>query len=144
MQYTIEASILGKGAEPEQLSHLSDNLKEILLRCAEDATDVGRQSEPQFDLDAVEKLSVALLIARKRAYLFLASERGSKYADSGSSELAVFFLASPACNFPEYLLSSIHTPGAQWGNNRSTFLSYSISPLAFRSLFKKERYSNKV
>jgi hypothetical protein len=45
-----------------------DNLKEILLQCVLDAAEVVKQSGLQFDLDATEKLSVALMIARTRAY----------------------------------------------------------------------------
>ena len=54
-----------KSSAPQQRE---DNLKDILLQCVLDAAEVVKQSGMQFDLDATEKLSVALLIARTRAY----------------------------------------------------------------------------
>ncbi len=62
----IELSILGKAPEPQPLPSGGDNLKELLLHCVKDAADVVRESGMQFDLDATQKLSVALLIARTR------------------------------------------------------------------------------
>jgi hypothetical protein len=59
----LEIALIAK----EEPTQVQDDLKDILLRCVQDAAEVVRQSGLQFDLDSVQKLSVALLIARTRA-----------------------------------------------------------------------------
>jgi hypothetical protein len=61
----LELSITGKAPEAQSTSS-GDNLRAILLQCVLDAAEVVKQSGLQFDLDATQKLSVALLIARTR------------------------------------------------------------------------------
>ena len=63
--------IVPKEPESEKSSapqRREDNLKDMLLQCVLDAAEVVKQSGLQFDLDATQKLSVALLIARTRSY----------------------------------------------------------------------------
>lgn len=65
-KYVLEA--VPKSVEQPQpvQTSASDNLKNILLQCLNDASAVVQESGLQFDLDAIQKLSVALLIARTR------------------------------------------------------------------------------
>lgn len=64
----VEFSILGE-VEPQasiQPVQGSDNLKELLLLCVRDASDVVRMAGIQFSNDELQKLSVALFIKRSK------------------------------------------------------------------------------
>lgn len=62
----VEFSIVGESEQPSQIFPGQDNLKDLMLQCLIDASEVVKQAGLQFSNDELQKLATTIFIQRCR------------------------------------------------------------------------------